>query len=262
MPKEFTIDNKIIWRRNASDDISNVFYPSFYKDINKRESFFNENFKVQFTDADVDKMEKFFLPLYAKEVMSREDFTLDKKTIATELIEKIKTSDIYKFLFIFHKDELVASVLFSIKDGGLFVSYRTFNRGFDKNLSHKATVNYWSEKLIFNHGKEQGASFYSYGKDSNPYIGKTRLGLSLYKIKTGMKPRKPLPTTAFETNKFDDAFFIEKSEPILFFSNADENEFYKECYLYYPHDSINDSYLKEFEKVLNWARIKFNPISY
>lgn len=142
------------------------------------------------------------------------------------------------------------------------MGYRALKKDFDKALSHKATVGYWGEKLIFNYGKSLGVQFFSYGKDSNPYIGRSRIGLPLYKIKTGMRPKKPLSTTPFTTEKKSADFFIKYDEPLLLFSDPDAADFYKSCYLYYPNGSLNESYLTEFEKVLSWAGIAFNPASY
>jgi hypothetical protein len=259
---DFELENKIIWRRNITETISNVFYPSFYKDIQKREAFFVENFDVQFLDATIDLLKKIYLPIYTEEIINRKDFSLNKDTIEQELTQKIETSRIYRFMLIWDKKTLVYAALFSLKNNGLYVGYRALKKDFDKTLSHKATVGYWAEKLIFDYGKKIGAQFFSYGKDSHPYIGKSKIGLPLYKIKTGMRPKKPLMTTPFITEKFSLDFFSKNNEPSLFFSNANNEGFYKDCHLYYPINSLDESYLMEFEKVLGWADIKFNPIPY
>lgn len=259
---DFQLDSKIVWRRSSTNDISKVFYPSFYKDINKKESFFIDNFQVEFVDADIDKLNNLFMPLYLEEIGSRKDFSLDKKNIGKELAQKIATNNYYKFMFIYHQKNVVATALFSLKNEGLYVGYRAWRKDMDKTLNHKATVSYWGEKLIFNYGNELGVKFFSYGKDSNPYIGRSKIGLPLYKIKTGMRPKKPEITTPFTTVSYSETSLTEKNELFLFFSNADNQGFYKTCHLYYPADSLSESYLKEFEKVLLWAEISFNPISY
>jgi hypothetical protein len=260
--KNFQLDSKIVWRRNSAEDISEVFYPSFYKDINKKELFFNNNFNIEFVGADTDKLKELFLPLYLDEIANRKDFSLDKRTIGDELAQKITANSYYKFMFIYHHGEVVATALFSIKNDGLYVGYRAWKKDLGKALSHKATVSYWGEKLIFNYGKELGVKFFSYGKDSNPYVGHSKIGLPLYKIKTGMRPKKPESTTPFSTDSYSEAIFTEKGEPAIFFTNSNDHGFYSECYLYFPAGSLSESYLKEFEKVLSWAGLIFNPVSY
>lgn len=260
--KNFKLDRKIIWRRPASTDCAQAFYPSFYKDIIKRDSFFKENFKVEIVNADTKKLKNIFIPLYLDEVANRPDFTLDKENIATILSEKLVASPNYKFLFVYDKDEVVTAILFALKNNGLHLAYKANRKYFDKTLSHKATISYWTEKLIFEYGIEQGVSFFSYGKDSNPYFGRTRIGLSLYKIKTGMKPRRPEVDSSFPITDFDEQSFLSKKEPLLFFGNPDESSYYQDCFLYYPEGSISASYLKEFEKIFNWSGINLFFISY
>jgi hypothetical protein len=261
---EFKLASKIIWRRELNKDISETFYSSFYKDIEKRESFFKENFKVEFVDATVDKLRTLFFPLYVEEIMNRQDFSLDKneEEMRKELEDKLNGSVPYKFMFIFHESKLVTAALFSLKNNGLYVGYRAVKKIDDKNLNHKATVSYWGEKLLFNYGKELGVAFFSYGKDSNPYIGKGRVGLPLYKIKTGMRPKRPLPTTDFSDDSYSEEMITKLNEPVLFFCNEDSDGYYQNCYLYFPNGSINESYLKELTKVISWAGINFNVISY
>lgn len=260
--KEFHLDSKIVWRRNAAHNISDVFYPSFCKDINKKESFFIDNFEVEFVDADIDKLNNLFMPLYLEEIGSRKDFSLDKNSIGNELAQKIETNNYYKFMFIYYQGAVVATALFSLKNDGLYVGYRAWKKDLDSALNHKATVSYWGEKLIFNYGKELGVKFFSYGKDSNPYLGRAKIGLPLYKIKTGMRPKKPEATTPFTTDPYAEAFFTKQKEPSLFFSDSDALGFYKTCTLYYPCGSLSDSFIKEFEKVFLWAELSLKSISY
>lgn len=258
--KNFELDSKIIWRRSADIGIDQAFYPSFYKDIIKRESFFKENFKVEIANADVEKLKNIFIPLYMEEVASREDFTLNKENIISQITEKITKNNHYKFLFVFDKEEAVTAILFSLKNNGLYLAYKANKKYFDKALSHKATVSYWTEKLIFEYGKECGVDFFSYGKDSNPYFGKTRIGLSLYKIKTGMKPKRPGSNSIFSTVGFDEQAFKDKNDPIIFFENPNGDGFYQNCFLYYPKDSLHESFVNEFEVVSEWAGISFGAI--
>ena len=260
--KKFRLPNKIVWIKNNISDASETFYPSFYKETIKRESFFENNFEVQFLDADIDKLKNIFLPLYLEEVASKKDFTLGKDYIVNKLMDSIKNSDLYKFIFVYHKDKLVIATLFSLKNNGLYICNRAFDRDFDKKLSHGATISYWMEKLIFEYGINRNVKFFSRGKDTHPYTGKSRIGLPLYKFKTGFKPRKPMPETKFIENDMTEGFFRERNEPILFFYNEDSDGFCKDAYLYYPPDSISRDYLNEFKKVIEWSGLNFISFEY
>ena len=260
--KEWQIENKVIWRREASEDISSCFYPSFYKDLLKRTPFFQDNFDVQFVDADEKNMREYFLPLYTEEIMAREDFKLDRNKITDDLIKKVSENKNYKFMFIFYGKELVSATLFSLKDDGLFVGYRAMKKNFDRKLSHKATVSHWNEQMIFDFGKKNNVRFFSYGKDTHPFLAKTNIGRPLYKIKTGMKPRCPIDKTSFAMEEIREEDLIKKTEPTLFFTNPDENGLYKCCYLYYPKDFLDASYIHEFNKIITWAGLDFNSITY
>ncbi|MDD3487617.1 MAG: hypothetical protein PHF35_04575 [Candidatus Moranbacteria bacterium] len=213
---------------------------------------------MEIVDADMEKLEKKFVPLYMKEIASRQDFTLDREKIVSQLADKISQENYYKFLFIYYGKEIVTAIMFSLKNNGLYLSYKANNKDFDKALSHKATVSYWTEKLIFNYGKSLGIKFFSYGRDSNPYIGKTRIGLPLYKLKTGMKAKKPPTEDSYDTADFSAESLKKHDQPLFFFTNPDESGFYKDCFLYYPEGSIDESYLKEFKKVTSWSEINFD----
>lgn len=258
----FQLDNKIRWRRDANVDISQAFYPSFYKDIMKRDSFFKDNFRVEIIDASIDILKNKFEPLYMSEVASRDDFTLNRNEIMSQLADKIAKNNIYKFLFVYYGNEVVTEALFSLKKDGLYMGYKANKKDFDKTLSHKATVSYWTEKIIFDYGKSVGVKYFSYGKDSNPYFGKTRIGLPLYKIKTGMKPKKPDSDSNFVIAEYSEESLKKRGEPILFFNNPNRANFYTNCFLFCPNELLNESYLKEFEKVFKWAAINLNLIRY
>ena len=194
--------------------------------------------------------------------MNRKEYTLDKERILSELKNKINGSRYYKFLFIYHKKELVYTLLFSLKNSGLYFGYRAFKRNVEKTFLRKATVSYWAEKLVFEFGKQQGATFFSRGKDSHPFLGKKRLGLPLYKLKTGMKPRIPFQDTLFETTFLSETDIFKKNYPFLFFSEEDTDGFYSVCNLYYPEGSVEDFFLNEFNKVADWSGLKFNLVKY
>lgn len=194
--------------------------------------------------------------------MNRKEYTLDRRRILSELKNKINGSRYYKFLFIYHKNELVYALLFSLKSKGLYFGYRAFKRNVEKIFLRKATVSYWAEKLIFEFGKQQGATFFSRGKDSHPFLGRKRLGLPLYKLKTGMKPRIPLSNTIFETTSLGESEILKKNSPFLFFSEENEAGFYSVCNLYYPEGSVEDSFLNEFSKVAAWSGLRLNIVKY
>jgi len=259
--KKFELASKIIWRKSANQDITSSFYPSFIKDIDKKEAFFQKNFIVEIMAADTINMNELFLPLYMGEVASREDFTLNKKTVANDLLKKVEGSSLYKLMVIHHDSALVSVMLFSLKDGGLHIGYRATKKNVSRNTNHKATVSYWGEKLIFQYGKECGVSFFSYGKDSHPFFGKN-IGRPLYKLKTGMRPRAPIDTTTFSVISMKEKELAKTNGPVLFFDEPNQEGFYTQCHLYYSSDLVNDGYAKEFGAVLSWAGINLTVKKY
>lgn len=261
--KSFELTSKIVWRKEAVGDIEKNFYPSFYKKIIKKESFFKENFEVKIVKADKENLKSIFIPFYEKEVKSRNDFVLSRENISNEIIQKAESKCDYWMLLAYYHGELFLATLFSIKNEGLFFAYRVFKRDVEeKSFLHGATVSYWGEKLIYEYGLGKGVKFFSRGRDSHPFIGKTRIGLPLYKLKTGMKPMRPLVENSFEEKEYEEKFFIEKSEPALFFCNENENKFYKDVYLYYPANSLERSFVKEFEEVIKWSGLNFYPVEF
>lgn len=268
MEQSFLLHNKIIWHGKISSDVSSCFYPSFYKDVLKRERVFLENFKYSFEDASVEKLKNKFIPIYQTEIMSRDNFNLEKNNIIDSMIERVeKNPQKYKFLFIHSNDgELFGGTLFSIVDNKLQMAFRAYKRDINiSTLRHKASLDYWGEKLIREYSSELGLTVFSHGKDTHPYIGRNRIGLALYKLKTGTKPRVPIlddPEKPVGTTLFDNSFLLSQKEPIIFFSNPDNDRFYQNCFLYYPENSIHASFINEFKIVSEWANITFSSIAY
>ena len=260
--KSFELPNKIIWRRDNSQSLSETFYLSFYKDIQKRLGFFHDHFDFQFVKANQENMKKYFLPLYEKEIMIRADYLLNRETIVQEFLEKVAKSDAYRFLFIFHEGKVILATLFSLHDNGLFIGYRAVKRNVDNRLRHDATVAYWGEKLLFDYGNEQGVSFVSRGKDTHPFLGKSNIGRPLYKLKTGVKPKAPVMDKTLRFLQVTEKDIMASGEPVLFFDAPNSEGFYQKSLLYYPEGLLAESYIKEFQKVFDWVGVSFTPVPY
>ena len=268
MQQKFLLHNKIIWHGKILNNLSSCFYPSFYKDILKREKLFLENFKYSFEDASVKNLTDNFIPIYQTEIMSRDNFNLKKDEIINSILERVeKNPQKYKFLFIHSNDgELFGGTLFSIVDNKLQMAFRAYKRDINiSTLKHKASLDYWGEKLIREYGNNLGLTIFSYGKDTHPYIGRNRIGLALYKLKAGTRPKIPNlndPEKPIKIISFDNSFLLTQKEPLLFFSNPNTDGFYQNCFLYYPKNSIHESFINEFKIVSKWAGILFESIAY
>ncbi|MFZ5982144.1 MAG: hypothetical protein ACOYS2_01045 [Patescibacteria group bacterium] len=260
--KTFELPNKIVWRGFELESPEKAFYPSFYKEFSKKEAFFEENFRFEFANADKDNLNSLFFPLYKEEIMSREDYTMDRNKILLDLEKKISADQNHKFLFIYHKQELIYALLFTLKKGGLFFGYRAFKRHTEKSNLRGATVSYWAEKLVFDFGKNNGITFFSRGKDSHPFEGRKRIGLPLFKLKTGMKPKEPEAGTPFETTLLSEDDIKNKQKPYLFFSDKNASGMFTVCNLYYPSESLDKSLINEFRKVVAWSGLEFNEVAY
>jgi hypothetical protein len=268
MEKDFSIQDKIIWHGKISSDLETCFYPSFYKDILKRESMFSENFQASFEDATLENLKNKFIPIYQTEIMSREKFTLEKNSIIGSLVERVeKNPSRYKFLFICSNDgELFGASMFSVLGNKLQMAFRAYKREIKINtLKHKASLDYWGEKLIREYGARAGLNVFSYGRDTHPYVGRDRVGLALYKLKTGTKPKVPdldNPEKPVKTISIDDSSLLSQEEPVVFFSNPGDDEFYQNCFLYCPKNSLHESFINEFKIVCEWAGLIFKTVEY
>lgn len=264
----FLLQNKIIWHGQISSELSASFYPSFYKDIVKREALFSENFKVIFEDATAGNLKTSFIPLYQTEIMSRENFTLEKETIIASILQRVtENPSKYKLLSIYsNEDELYGAALFSITGNKLGMAFKAYRRDINISaLKHKASLDYWGEKLIREYGVSSGLSIFSYGRDSQPYIGLSRIGLALYKLKAGTRPKVPDltdPKKPVETKTIDVSFLFSLNEPVVFFNNPAANDLYQDCFLYYPKNSLHDSFINEFRVVSEWAGLNFKSVTY
>jgi hypothetical protein len=264
----FLLQDKTIWHGKISSDLSASFYPSFYKDILKRERVFTENFKAFFEDATAENLKNKFIPIYQTEIMGRENFNLEKDKILSYIAERVEKNPLkYKFLFIYSADgELFGATLFSIVDNKLQMAFRAYRRGIKINaLRHGASLDYWGEKLIKEYGLKMNLNIFSHGRDTHPYIGKRRIGLALYKLKAGTRPRVPAlnnPEKPVKTFLVDDPFLFSQGEPVVFFSNPGNDEFYQNCFLYYPKGSLHESFANEFRLVTKWAGITFESKEY
>lgn len=264
----FLLQNKIIWHGQISSALSASFYPSFYKDLVKREPIFSENFKALFEDATVENLKIKFIPLYQTEIMSRKDFVLEKETIIDSIIRRVaENPSKYKLLSICGNDnELYGTALFSITENKLSMAFKAYRRDIPISaLKHKASLDYWGEKLIREYGISSGLSIFSYGRDSQPYIGLGRIGLALYKLKAGTRPKVPAlnnPGKPVETKTIDASFLFSLNEPVILFNNPADDDFYQDCFLYYPKNSLHDSFINEFRVVSEWAGLNFKSVAY
>lgn len=262
-----SIQDKVIWNGTVTPVLADSFYPSFYKDILKREAVFSKHFTPVFEDARMKNLEGLFLPLYRAEIMSRTDYTLDRGKIIKSIRERIrKNSSRYKFLFIFSKEgELFGATLFSFVGDKLQVAFRAYKRDVAISaLKHKASLDYWGEKLLKEYAVKLGATILSHGRDSHPYIGRKRIGLALYKLKVGSRPRIPKmdnPEKPVHTIEIKESFLCSQHEPVVFFCSPDENGFYKESVFYYPSRSVHESFVNEYRVVCGWAGILLHTIS-
>lgn len=268
MGKKYTLQNKIVWRGKITENLATSFYPSFYKDIKKKESLFSENFKVVFKDATLDDLKDKLIPLYQSEIMDRENFNLDRSNIIDSIIQRVlKNPSKYKLLFISDNvGTLVGATLFSIVGDTLQMAFRAYRRDVRiKSLKHKASLDYWGEKLVREFGIRNRLTIFSHGRDTHPYIGRRRVGLALYKLKAGTRPKLSQldnPEKPVETLEIDETFLLKKNEPVVFFDSPNNEGFYQSCSFYCPTGLVHESFINEFEVVCNWAGIVFNSVGY
>ncbi len=270
MGEKYTLQNKVVWQGKITGSLADSLYPSFYKSIMKKEAFFSENFKSLLEDANPENITAKFIPLYKSEIMNRKSFTLNRNEIIDSILQRITKNPLkYKLLSISSVSDdkkIFGAAVFSVANKKLSMAFRAYKRDLGaETLKHKASLDYWGEKIIREYGTNLGLEIFSYGRDSHPYIGKERVGWALYKLKAGTKPKLPRldnPEKPVKTIEINKSFLLSKNKPVIFFDSPSDNGFYQNCSFYYPYGSVHESFVNEFKVVCEWAGILFNPVSH
>lgn len=263
--RDFLIPEKIVWRSNLCDA---WFYPSVQKDIEKRGVLYQEHFSAEILKLSRENVEQIFFPLYLEEIVKKEYYYLNKQDVLNRVISRIENPENYietSILTVTDNEtkKVVGCTLFNIRKNSslLFVAERAFKRNYKKELFQKATLSFWGEYNLKKYCLEKNIATISYGKDKHPYESRERIGLSLYKLKRGGKPKAPknTPEKPVQWIGIDELDIIKKNELMVFFSEQNTEGYFQRLNLFYPKNSLEFSFVREFAKVTDWAGLEFVP---
>lgn len=248
-----TISKYVQWIVNLNIPLEEQFYPSLWKKLLKDEPKYKEIFYVDDVVADKNFMNKIFLPLYDKEIVSRSIYRFKPREQKDKIFNSIDEGRKYRCFSLWTKDEreFIGGTLHFTKNDGEYISLRVFDKTVNKNYKFNTTIDYWAEKKFRELVMEKKSKYLSHGKAKFPNTKYT--GISLFKIKNGAKPRKP--KTGFEMITINLNEF-KKNDQASFFDKEDENGYFQRLNIFYKKELSNPSLMNEFQKVCDWANIE------
>lgn len=130
-----------------------------------------------------------FLPMYEKRILEKENpkiFDIRAKTLGNPANDAKK----YYSLSLRQNEQFLGGVIFSIRDGGLFIAYRTLEKNWP-GVNLPASPSLYVEFLLDEHAADVGANYIIHGKDRNPYGLNSSIGLANFKLSVGCRPTLP-----------------------------------------------------------------------
>ena len=252
----YSVHTKVNWQIELSDNWQNKFYPSLVRKLNKSESFFDELFEIKFTPLNnINETESFF-KLYDKEIVSRGNYIFKQNEQRDSLEQKLLNNKKYFMANIIKKDtgKYGGGIIFSIVEDRVSFALRVFNKEIRSSFRALTTLDFWAEKKMYDYATSSHLNFISHGTDSYPNKG--RIGLVLFKLKVGSKPKiSKKEHTIIELSETE---AIEYDVPTFFWTLPDQNNFFQEAHLFYKEGEINESIFSELIKVMEWTNIKLN----
>ncbi|NMB56512.1 hypothetical protein GYA19_01065 [Candidatus Beckwithbacteria bacterium] len=261
------LDNKIIWRgtlRNVKN-VSEIFYPSFAKRIDKYQTKLQSFFDFQIVKADREILENLFFPSYESYIVSKNNYHLNKTETYQTILKNIQDRNDYYLLSIFDKhdkNKIYGGTIFFVRDGKVGFCYKAYNHQITKDFKINCSLDYWAEKLVFDFGIKNNCQFISHGKDAHPYIDNP--GLCLFKLRAGCKPFSGLISKEIK-NKSKLAFqevnlkkLMQENNLFIYFTEPDSLGFFQKINIYYRDNFGNNALINEFKKIIEWAKIIYN----
>lgn len=250
----YSVHTKVSWLQTVSSNWEDFFYPSLVKKIKKSSDYFESLFEFKVSNIlEVSDVDNFF-DLYNKEIASRGNYIFKENEQKEQLDGKVQNGKKYIHAGIYKKDNrrYCGGVIFSIIENRLSFALRVFDKEIRNEYRALTTIDFWAEKKMYEYAHSQNLEFISHGTDNYPNKGRT--GLILFKLKVGGKPKiskkhhEVIELTEEEITNYDATTF--------FWTNADDNGFFRKAYLFYKSRSMDESVLSELIKVTAWAGIE------
>jgi len=250
----YHIHTKVSWEQKLSKPWEDTFYPSLTKKIRKSDSYFEELFELKITPVEnISEADNFF-SIYNKEIASRGNYIYKPDEQKNILDKKILDGKKYTQASIINKNtnQYAGGIIFSIVDDKLSFALRAFDKETRSNYRSVTTIDFWVEKKIFEYARNEKLPAISHGTDNYPNKG--RVGLVLFKLKLGGKPK--VSKKEHEVLELSDLDIVNFNVPTFFWDKPDENEYFKTAHLFYAPGSIDESVLGELIKVCEWAGVE------
>lgn len=252
---QILVPSKIRWRVDLSKSWEENYHPSICKKISRGLSSFEERYIFSKSELTQNNFEQIFLPIYREVILAKTNYTLDfEKTIAVVQNAINKPNNPFRLLAVKDQNETIGGVVYSEERRSAYIKYRAFYRGHKyKDLS----ADFWADFYLFQDFQQAGYSYYSYGRDTHPYIdndlGK-RTGLALYKLQVGAKPGI---LDEDEEAKFIDYDNFSNNTTVVYFSDLSENE-YQTINIQSRLKLQDSEHLSQLTKVSEWAGLNIN----
>lgn len=254
----YSIHTKVNWNQKNTLGWEKAFYPSLVKKVKKSDGYFKENFYIEITDLDSIHKASNFFKLYNKEIVSRGNYLYPPGYQQKLLEGRIKEGKKYIQVIIIEKgtQKHAGGIIMRINEDQLIFSLRAIDSNSRSYYRSATTLDFWIEKEIYEYARSQNFSYLSHGTDSYPNKG--RIGLVLFKLKVGVKPKiSPKEHEILNLTEDDIKAF---NTPTFFWDNPDENNFFRDAHLFYKKSEVDESVLSELVKVLNWTGIQFEQV--
>jgi len=246
------ISEKLRWITSTERNRSEAFYPSLARRLIHSDQNFQDLFTSDHMQINEDIFLKDILPLYEKEIASRENYIFEKDLLKEKYLTRMREGRKY-FLFGFYDksdSNLIGGYFYSIPTDTISLAMRFFDRSVNKDTKSQVTIDFWAEWIFYDFVKSQGHKKYSLGVDHYPNID--RAGLPLYKLKVGSLPYE---TSSEQINI--DVKSLSYQKQLVFFSNPNSNGQMSTMNCI-SRTQQPGGIVDELEKVTDWAGILFN----
>lgn len=251
-----SVHTKVTWEQKVSSSWEEVFYTSLVKKIRKSDSYFENLFELRISKIDNIEESDDFFKLYDKEIASRGNYLYKQNEQREVLNKKLLDGKNYLQGSLIKKDtnEYAGGIIFSIIENRFAFSLRAFDRKIRSTYRAQTSLDFWVEKKMYEYASTQNISMMTHGTDNYPNKG--RIGLVLFKLKVGGKPKvSKKEHDILELTEDDIRAF---NSPTLFWDLPDENGKFKRAQLFYKEGEIDENVLSELIKVTSWSGIELN----
>lgn len=138
-----------------------------------------------------------FLPLYEERIHEKKNpviFDIAQKTLGNP-----ERAHLYYSMALYENEAFLGGTVFSLRHNRLSIAYRTYRTAW-VSADLPANPSTYTEYEISRYACEVGKEVILHGKDRNPYGMHSSIGLALFKLSVGCRPKK---SKVFEVSTLD-----------------------------------------------------------